>query len=922
MTLHVPALALFAVLIGAASPCVGAPPVRFTISPQMDESGAGSRGFLPRKAHKRPRVALVLSGGGARGVAQIGVLRSFERNGIPVDFITGTSLGAIVGGLYASGYTTAQLEELARSTDWDEVLSLAEESRRRDLVMDQKLADDRSFLALRFQGLEPVIPAAVSSGQRLTDFLSEQALQALYHPDPGFDDLRIPFRAVATDLVSGRRIILADGSLAEALRASATVPLLFNPIEKDSMQLLDGGLVSNIPVDVAYERGYDVIVAVNSTSALRGNDELDAPWKTADQIMGIMMQLSNDRQLGLADLVITPDLGKHLSSDFSGLDHLIAAGDSAAEAKMEEIRALLEDRRRTMLVNALPSMMGAPPEIDPDSLLPLDRLDGNAAGLPGVAAVLETQRAAGAITFETIASTVDSWYAAGVFADASAEVTVEDGRVRVDYRLTPNPELRHITFDGARLVPQEELIRAFTPMLNSSIDYAAVDRALEDLLRLYRSRGYSLARFEHVGFDSASGVLTVAVNEGVVDGIDVRGGVRTRDAFVLREFPLGMGDVFEIGKAKTGLTNLTTTRLFEYVYLEVAYPGNRTLVTIRLKERPSQLMRLGVRIDGERNLQGSLDVRDENFGGGGRQLGLTVSGGARNRDALLEYRANRLFDAYLTYGVAAFTSLTDSYLYGDAPVQNPRRFERTRLEEYRDVRYGARVSFGSQLERLGTATLEYSVQRVRIRSRSGVPAPEESYLLTLLRLGTTVDTKDSYPFPRSGIGFAFSYEIAAKQLGSDVGYNALRLLYESYATWGGSHTFHPRLVVGFADRTMPLGQQFRLGGRESFFGANEDDRRGRQLLLLNVEYRFQLPFRLLFDTYFRVRYDLGSLAAVPEEIKFAAFRHGIGAELALDSPVGPVILAVGRSFTFVRDLPQNPLQSGPYIFYFLVGYQI
>jgi NTE family protein len=162
---------------------------------------------------QRPRVALVLSGGGSRGIAQIGVLKVLEKHHIPIDFIAATSLGAVVGGLYAAGYTPAELESLAVTTDWDVVLSLTEDTRRRDLFLDQKRESDRTFFSLRFEGFEPVLPSALSSGQRLTNFLSSLALQSVYHPDPSFDDLRIPFRAVSTDLISGRRIAMKDGSL-------------------------------------------------------------------------------------------------------------------------------------------------------------------------------------------------------------------------------------------------------------------------------------------------------------------------------------------------------------------------------------------------------------------------------------------------------------------------------------------------------------------------------------------------------------------------------------------------------------------------------------------------------------------------------------------------------------------------------------
>ena len=310
---------------------------KIVIRPQFDESSVPRRSFYPYKILKRPKIALVLSGGGARGIAQIGVLKVLERHNIPIDLISATSLGAIVGGLYASGYTLAEIESLALNTDWDKVLSLTEDTKRTELFVDQKRATDRSFLSLRFEGLEPVIPSALSSGQPLTNFLSTQTLQALYHPNPSFDDLKIRFRVVSTDLISGNRVIIKEGSLAEALRATVGVPLLFNPIEKDSMRLVDGGLVSNIPADVAKAEGCDIIIVVNSTSGLRSEAELKAPWQIADQIMGIMMQVSNRQQLKLADIVITPNIGGHLSSDFQRLDALIAEGERAAELKLYDL---------------------------------------------------------------------------------------------------------------------------------------------------------------------------------------------------------------------------------------------------------------------------------------------------------------------------------------------------------------------------------------------------------------------------------------------------------------------------------------------------------------------------------------------------------------------------------------------------------
>ncbi len=408
----------------------------------------------------------------------------------------------------------------------------------------------------------------------------------------------------------------------------------------------------------------------------------------------------------------------------------------------------------------------------------------------------------------------------------------------------------------------------------------------------------------------------------MIHKIEFQGGVRKDDYVVLREFQLEEGDVFDIERANRGVANINGTTLFENVYLEVSYLSHDPVLTIRLQERPSQLIRLGLRADDERNLQGSLDIRDENFRGTGTDIGFNVAGGSRNHDVILEYKAHRLLNTILTFGISAFYSVFDTYVYGDAKQTRLNHWERVRIGEYRDKRYGGRLVFGAQLERVGNTTVELSLQKVRIKSKENTESLEQHYRLSRVRFGTVVDSKDSYPFPTTGIGLNISYEFAIEGLGSEVSYNALKVVYESYTTWRNRHTFHPKLTIGFADRTMPLGEQFRLGGRGSMFGTREDDRRGRQLLLLNIEYRYRLPFRILFDTFLRVRYDLGNISTVPEEIKFATLRHGVGAELALDTPVGQAAFGVGKSFFFGRELPNNPAQWGPFLFYFVIGYQL
>jgi NTE family protein len=884
-----------------------------TIRPHFDDSRGERPELIAHRQLKRPRVALVLSGGGSRGAAQIGVLRVLERYSIPVDFIAATSMGAIVGGLYASGYTVGEIEAIALETPWDDILSLTEETRRTELFVDQKISGDRSFLAVRFQGFAPVIPSAVSSGQRLTDFLSARTLQALYQPVPDFDRLKIPFRAVATDLVSGTRVVLKDGSLSEALRASATFPLLFQPIEKNGMQLVDGGLLSNIPVDVARSKGYDLVIVVNSTSSLRPPDKIfGAPWQTADQIISIMMNQANKVQLPGADVVITPNVGEHLSSDFHGLDTLIREGEAAAEQSMPSLLSLYArklaqmqgegDSTGTTFTGATVTFAGSPP---PEPLR----------------SSIDKDASTGVVTLRELQADVEELYALGRYRDVAADVLTDSAGTLVTFRLSEYPLLRGVHFEGNLLLPSARFTPLVAPMEGRPLDADTVRTKLEGILRLYRAAGYSLARVDTTWFDQPSGILHIHINEGVIHAIEVQGGVRSRDAFVLSEFPLHPGDIFQIDRARKGITNIASTTLFDFVYLEVSYDSGQPVITIRLQERPSQLVRIGTRADNERFLQGLLDIRDENFQGSGMDLGLTVAGGQRNVDVVMEYRARRLFNSYFTFGVGGFITTLDSYLFTDGAQTEKYHWTRDVAGEYRHIRYGVNLTFGTQLERLGNATLELILENVKVRSLDRATALEDQYRLALIRLGTIVDTKDRSPFPLSGVGLDISYEFAVDGLGSNISYNSLKVMYETFTTWGRRHTLHPRFTMGFADKTMPFAQEFRLGGLDSFFGTREDDRRGRELLLMNMEYRYFLPFKVLFDAYLRVRYDLGTISEVPEEIKFSTLRHGLGLELAFDTPIGQAAVGTGKSFFFNRDLPDNPVQQGPLLWYFVIGYQ-
>ena len=202
-------------------------------------------GLTAIQSNYYPNVSLVLSGGGARGLSQIGILKAITEENLKFSMIVGTSMGSIVGGLFSAGYKIDELDSILTTANWNDFFSVSENTRN-ELFVDQKITEDKAILALRLDGLSPVIPTAINTGQKVSNFLNMLVLNAPLHITPSFDSLLYKYRAVSADLVSGRKVILDSGSLSLAMRASSSVSFFLEPVRMDSMILVDGGVVANI----------------------------------------------------------------------------------------------------------------------------------------------------------------------------------------------------------------------------------------------------------------------------------------------------------------------------------------------------------------------------------------------------------------------------------------------------------------------------------------------------------------------------------------------------------------------------------------------------------------------------------------------------------------------------------------------------
>lgn len=294
---------------------------------------------LTLAAQQRPKVAVVLSGGGAKGMAHIGALKVIEKAGIPVDYVVGTSMGAIVGGLYSIGYTPEQLDSLVNIQDWKFLLSDAPNPK--DVLLDDRLQSERYVFSIPFTlRAAKVRDAGIIKGTNLARLFS--ALTDAYPDSVNFNRLPIPFACVSENLVNGNEVVFHQGILATAMRSSMSIPGVFSPIYLNGMVLVDGGLVNNYPVDVARKMGADLVIGVDVQSPLRTASELSSVKDIFGQIINLQGEKKYRENLRHTNVLIKVDVKDYSAASFEkeAIDTMIVRGERAARDNWDKLLAL------------------------------------------------------------------------------------------------------------------------------------------------------------------------------------------------------------------------------------------------------------------------------------------------------------------------------------------------------------------------------------------------------------------------------------------------------------------------------------------------------------------------------------------------------------------------------------------------------
>lgn len=856
----------------------------------LEENGR-PRTFVSRRKLREPKIGLALSGGGARGLSHIGVLKVLEREGIPIHRIAGTSMGSVVGGLYAAGWSAKQIERIALDQNWSAMLTNTPQ--RSSLLTTQKVENANHILEFRLKDGRPVIPRGLTEGQRLTQILTEFTLAADYHSAGNFDSLPIPFRAIATDLVSGKIIVVKEGSLSEAMRASFAVPFAFTPVETDSMLLIDGGMLNNLPVEVARGMGADFVLGVDVKAPLKPKNELRNPLEMLDQILTLTVLQQTATGMNAADYVMTPDLSGHLSTNFSGVEQLIKQGESAAEKSITELR----QRMPTPVPRDLDSANGQVSSVrwmgletlQADSLQPLLGFkDGDSLGL------------------SELYNGLAKLYRQGSFDAVSAKVGTGATGWDITIVTKEYPKWKPVKLAGVTVLTASELAGCFQLDTSRAINWHIAQKGLRALLDTYHHKGYILASIKEIReLDDA---FVVEIDEGRIQSITVEGNSRTRGHVVLREATFKAGDVFHIRRAKQMLQQVYSTNLFQQVSLRIL-PGGRLVYVV--EEQDPQRIQVGLRYDDVRLGEGFVRYMVDNVKGTGIRWTNHLQYGLRREKYSSFLMGDRLGGTFMFHG-------TGAYLYKDKRFAvDPTKPNQITAKTLRKI--GLSLSLGRQIKRLGNISASLRIENFLSDTldREWLQSNLEAYSegIRTFSIRSTVDDLNRIPFPTSGRKHYVSMDFAHDIIGGTERFATFVASFGEYYTFWGNHTFYPRIQISYADKSLPLAAQHSLGGYIGLFsyddmsfyngfplvGYAEQAFSGDCLTLLNLRYRWKtMPWM-----YVLVQYDVGETWAredfrwsrVFAENEFRNLKQGLGLGIALDLPIGPVTAVFGQALS-------------------------
>ena len=814
-----------------------------------------------------PQFTLVLSGGGLKGLAHIGVLQALNEAGLKPYGIAAVSSGALIGGLYAGGFTTDEI--LYRIQMIEPASLMLDKPERRSMLLARKQELSRHIIELRLANdLTPILPGAISPGQRLYQRLLELTSDLPYRFVNNWDDL--PTRVViqATDLCTGTGIVFKNGDLAPAIRGSMTIPLLFDPFVIDTLKLIDGGITSNMPVELARQMTDGVCVVVDVSADLNKLNTPAQPWQIVDQVTTILERETNRKSRIDADIVVIPRI-EETPEAIEDYNLTVLSGKEAMLELLPDLKMLLDakwDKKDSTTLKIQRVIM--PDEFDKELHVP-QSWTGRDVSIFEIENFLRELLNTGEVQ--------DCW---GEYEEESQSLLI---------KIDQTPILNAVVLDGNQSIPDSILMADFARQFGQRLNYDNVKMAVDDILKAYRSRDFTVAGIQSADLDDVSGTLTLIIDEGLLCSIEFRGLEHVPVGAVSREVQLKQSEPIISSAILKATSDLYNTGLFRSVNPELVYDpkGAGTWhVVFHLQEHTSPPIRLGLAYQSQHRARGFGELTWPGpFYYAGRLI-FYSSVGEIDKEHRISYRMEKGTDLSVLHNISI--GYTSQYRYPYDEDHNQQR--ELRFEE---SRWGGRIEVGAQAESWGLLTCT-----ARIESHDNdYNTVKEHYQLSAIGLKLGFDNLDRFPYPNEGVQFQSTFETSSNYLGSDVEFNKFQGSVETYIPIIPRYTMGARFIGRTADRTTPRDERFRLGGIHEFPGLNLDEKEGVIQLAGGIDLRFDLLSRSFSDTYVGIRSDVaGSWKDPTAQIVKDDWMHSVAVYIALDTVLGPIHLQWGHLF--------------------------
>jgi predicted acylesterase/phospholipase RssA len=727
---------------------------------------------LSAEEQKTKKIGLALSGGGMRGIAHIGVLRRLEEEGLRINTIAGSSMGALIGSLYSLGYDTYELENIIKEADASEIFRNKPE---RDITENYlKKTADRTVVELEFteNGIE--LPNALNNGHRVLKRLRALIFSSEYYSND-FDKLKYSLRVVCSDIQNGQKVVFSEGDLPTIILGSISFPGLFKPVIYKDMKLLDGGITDNLPTGVLED--CDLIIASNMTHDTPSKDQDYNFIELLDRISLTMTRTNIEKSLDIADVVLSPELYDIRFGEIDNPDSLIAVGYREADRNIHKIRDL-------------------------------------------------------------IASGNNNYYQPG------------------------KRKRNELFFSGNTVFSDIDLTSEISNPGNGN------ETAL-DIAGKYREEGYIFCR---TAYKNGLKTDTLVIDEGLLNGIDLKGNVSTKGSFIRNEISISLNSPLKISDLEESVDNLYGSGLFNRVGYSLDY--NKKRVIFIVEERPYSLIRIGANYQTDRGFLGLLELSNKNVHGKRAEIYGGFTYGEKFNRLELSYYNPFLKRSTLFFEIQPYAQIREREFYTEDYKKLP-------VLTFKERRAGANLNLGFQFFDNYQGTVALIQEKIDFK--------EAYYDRSSAVFSVLADSRNDHVVASKGVLFTWNMESGMIDFDIDERYQKIWWEMSVYGRFMKRLNVELGVCGGTGDKLVPVFERYLRGGMTMMPGTFFGQFIKAQYFTVRTRQNFLMQRSVLFDSYFTTGYYLNGFWDSPEiEWSYKDFTNSFHAGFLLNTKLAPI----------------------------------